>query len=104
MSKNASGALAYRAHDSTIKAVDSHLRLNGVVGDVACRDIPLRIRHAIPGQAGRKEVTSDYNLPAGDDAGVYTSDLEELLDLITTQGRVYLFSQGIMPATLMRSL
>lgn len=85
---NGSGALAYRVHDSTIKAVDSHLRMNGVVGDVACRDIPLRIRHAGAIQTGRKESSPDYNLPKNDDAGVYTSDLDELMSLITTQGSV----------------
>lgn len=60
--------------------------MNGVVGDMVCRDVPLRIRHAKAGHAGRQGSLSDYNFPASDDDGVYTSDLEELLNLITSQG------------------
>lgn len=61
--------------------------MNGVVGDMTCRDIPLRIKHSNPGHSGRQSSVSDYNLPINDDNGVYTTDLEELLGLITSQGK-----------------
>lgn len=80
------GALAYRVHDSTIKAVDSHLRINGVVGDLSCRDVPLRMRHSFPSHSGRQASVPDYGGPSSDEDGVYTSDLEELLELISSKG------------------
>ncbi|KAK9896474.1 hypothetical protein P389DRAFT_190015 [Cystobasidium minutum MCA 4210] len=81
-------ALAYRVHDSTIKAVDSHLRINGVVGDLSCRDVPLRMRHSFPAQSGRQASIPDYGGSNSDEDGVYTSDLEELLELISSKGYV----------------
>lgn len=80
------GALAYRVHDSTIKAVDSHLRINGVVGDLSCRDVPLRMRHSFPSHSGRQASVPDYGGLSSDEDGVYTSDLEELLELISSKG------------------
>lgn len=80
------GALAFRVHDSTIKAVDSHLRINGVVGDLSCRDIPLQIRHAAPAHLTRQANGAHIHNSGSDDDGVYTSDLEELLSLITGKG------------------
>lgn len=54
---------------------------------MTCRDIPLRLKHSNPGHPGRQSSVSDYNLPINDDNGVYTTDLEELLGLITSQGK-----------------
>merc|ERR1712093_345231 len=65
--------LAYRVNDSTIKAVDSHLRLNGVISDIECRDIPMQIRHAPAAKAGggsrRKGDVTDNGATIVDDDG-----------------------------------
>lgn len=62
------GPLAYRISDKTIKAVDSHLRLNGVLSDAECRDVPLRIRTG-PGEGE-----------------TFTAGLDELLIMMSNRG------------------
>ena len=81
------GPIAYRIKDTTIKSIDSHLRLNGVITDIECRDIPVRIRHAMPIlPTRRKGSTSENGNTVVDDDGCFTSGCDELLDLMTTKG------------------
>ena len=81
------GPIAYRIKDTTIKSIDSHLRLNGVISDIECRDIPIRIRHALPVRPARqKGTTSENGNTIVDDDGSFTSGFDELLDLMTTKG------------------
>lgn len=69
-------------NDSTIKAVDSHLRLNGVISDIECRDIPIRIRHTPPSRSSGAAVHDEVI----DEDGCFTSGFDELLELMTTKG------------------
>lgn len=81
------GPLAYRARDSTVKAVDSHLRLNGVLGTIEARDVPIRIHHSqTPASTSRSQSSTTHN--EDDCCAITTSDLEELLIHLSTQGFV----------------